>query len=285
MFVLPILRVVRLLPLVALAAVGGCFATRSDVRVVQTDVASLRLEMVRSDAQLRADLQGAAAVVAAVADSLSKLSARMVSVQGDVRSESRAIKEQLLQIQTLLGQNEQTMRRLRAELEARNTQPAPPPSGATGMPGNTLPAGSGTTTGGTAPPATVPTNDTEGPAVLFTNGSDLLNRGSVAAARSLFQELLLKHPNSDLAPNAQNSLGESYFREKSYAAADAAFAAVLASWPTHPKAANALYKRGLILEMQNNRAAAMKIYAEVVARFPGTNEADFAAEKLKARLQ
>ena len=44
-------RVWRLVPLVALVATGGCFATRGDVRIVQNDVLSLRSEMLRQQQQ------------------------------------------------------------------------------------------------------------------------------------------------------------------------------------------------------------------------------------------
>ncbi|HYW33226.1 MAG TPA: tetratricopeptide repeat protein [Gemmatimonas sp.] len=277
---LPVSRAARLVPLTALFAVGGCFATRSDVRVVQTDVASLRLEMVRNDAQIRADIQAVTALVNAASDSLGRLSARTVSVQGDVRGESRAIKEQLLQIQSLLGQSDQTLKRLRADLEARNNQQqqmaqpvgVPPAAGA---PGSAVP-----------PTAVAPLADSSGPgpAALYTNGRDQLSRGSNGTARMLFQKLLLDYPTSDLAPEAQISIADSYLKEKNYPAAESAYAAVVTSYPTHPKAATALYKRGTVFELQNNLPEARKFWSEVIARYPRSDEAGLAAERLKARL-
>ncbi|MES2522214.1 MAG: tetratricopeptide repeat protein [Gemmatimonadota bacterium] len=278
---LPVSRAARLVPLTALFAVGGCFATRSDVRVVQTDVASLRLEMVRNDAQIRADLQAATALISAASDSVRALNARTVSVQGDVRGESRAIKEQLLQIQSLLGQSDQTLRRLRADLEARNNQaPVSPP--AMSVPPVGAPAGSVPPAGAPTPPAADTTGP--GPSTLYTNGRDQLARGSNGTARMMFQELLLKYPTSDLAPEAQISIADSYLKEKNYPAAESAYAAVVTSYPTHPKAATALFKRGTVFEQQNNLPEARKFWSEVIARYPRSNEAELAAERLKARF-
>ena len=46
-------RVWRVLPLVALVATAGCFATRGDVRIVQSDIASLRAEILKNQLEQR----------------------------------------------------------------------------------------------------------------------------------------------------------------------------------------------------------------------------------------
>jgi tol-pal system protein YbgF len=271
-------RLLRIVPLGALAALGGCFATRSDVRVVQTDVASLRMEMVRNDAQIRADLAATTTLLRSAMDSLNQLGARTISVQGDVRGETRSIREQLLTIQTLLGQSQANINRLRAELEARNNAPPPPvippvtdPT-TTGVTGATGATG---TTGAVAPPVG------PGPAQLYEQARGHLNRGSLSTARGLLQDLLLRYPTSDLAPEAQSSIGETYFREKNYPAADAAFANVVASYPTSPRAPTSLYKRAQIKELENNPTEAKKLFTEVTTRFPRSDEAALAADWLK----
>ena len=261
-------RLSRIIPLGALAALGGCFATRSDVRVIQTDVASLRMEMVRNDAQIRTDLQQTAEMLRAATDSVMRLSARTVSIQGDVRGESRIIREQLLQIQSLLGQSAATINRLRAEME--RTGGAPPPA-------SFPPAG------GAVPPAdsAAPVVSTTGPVQLYQNGRDQLNRGSVSTARGLFQELLLKYPSSDLAPDAQYFIAESFARERNVVAADAAYAAVVTNYPAHGYAATALFKRAGLAEGRNDAAEARRLYGEVVSKYPRSDEAALAASKIK----
>src|SRR5687768_4324490 len=130
-------RLSRIASLGALAALAGCFATRNDVRVVQTDVASLRMEMVRNDAQIRSDLAATTALLRAATDSVMQLSARTVSIQGDVRGETRNIREQLLAIQQLLGQSQATINRLRADIERSTAAPPAPVVPPVGIPGAT----------------------------------------------------------------------------------------------------------------------------------------------------
>ncbi|MEO7520501.1 MAG: outer membrane protein assembly factor BamD [Gemmatimonas sp.] len=273
------LRRFRILPLGALVAMGGCFATRSDVRVVQTDVASMRMEMVRSDAQIRADLAATTTLLRAAMDSLNQVGARTVSVQGDVRGETRSIREQLLQIQTLLGQSQANINRLRADMEARNNAPPAAVIPPVGAPGVSSVSGAGAT-GTVMPPE--PVSQT-GPNQLYQEGRDQLTRGSASTARMLFQKLLLDFPTSDRAPDAQYWIAESHFKEKNYAAADATFGAVLASFPDHPTAATSMFKRGLIKEIENNPTEARRIFTEVTTRYPRSPEADLAAARLKGR--
>jgi tol-pal system protein YbgF len=273
-------RVWRLLPLTALVAVGGCFATRSDVRIVQSDVASLRTELLRNDAEQRATLAQAMKLLAAATDSLTRISARTVGIQGDVRGEMRGVKEQLLQVQTLLGQSQANINRIRSELEARAGEAAAPPPVATATPVT------GTTPPLSTPPATgVPPADSTargpGPSQLYTNGLDQMKRGSTSTARTLFQELLSTYPGSDLAPAAQFYIAESLNKEKNLAGADVAYAAVVTKYGDSPFAPTALYKRALIAVQQGNTADARRLLNDVISRFPKSDEAELAADELK----
>ncbi len=272
-------RVWRLLPLTALFAVGGCFATRSDVRIVQSDLASLRTELLRNDAEERATLAQAMKLLAAATDSLTRISTRTVGIQGDVRGEMRLVKEQLLQVQTLLGQSQANINRIRSELEARaNEAAAPPPvtGGAAVPPTGTMPP--------TAAPAGVPADSTSrgpGPSQLYTNGMDQMKRGSTSTARTLFQELLSTYPGSDLAPQAQFWIAESLNREKNLAGADVAYAAVVTKYGDSPVAPTALYKRALIAVQQGNTVDARRLLNDVISRYPKSDEAVLAADELK----
>lgn len=289
-------RVRQIAPLATFVVLGGCFATRSDVRIVQSDVASLRTEMLRNDSEQRAALAQAIKLLAAVNDSLTRISSRTVSLQGDVRGEMRSVKEQLLQIQALVGQSQANLNRMRSEIEERNrAQMAPPPY----IPGQSPPTTA-------APPTAVqlPPTDTAGtasraaadsvaraaldsamrqpgPAQLYQSGVDLLKRGSNATARTVFQELLSVYPGSDLAPDAQYYIAESLDKEKNLAGADAAYGAVVTKYPDSRWAATALYKQAQIAVAQGNIAEAKKKLEEVIKRFPRSNEAELAADQLK----
>ncbi len=269
-------RVRRLVPLVVLVTTGGCFATRGDVRIVQSDIAALRAELLRSQlAQHEALIQNRQ-MLERTGDSLSKVSARTVSIQGDLRGELRAIREQILQVQTLLGQSQATLARLRSEIESRSAPPvAPPPAGTVSL---------ATSAGGrpTSPtvvdsmPARAP-----GPNQLYTDGRDQLTRGSSATARIYFQELLTNYPTSDYAPDAQFWIGESFAKEKNLPAADAAYAAVVSAHPSAAKAPTALYKRAQLMLQQGNSPQAKQLLEQVIARYPRSDESELAAEQLK----
>lgn len=274
-------RVVKFVPLVALAATGGCFATRGDVRILQGDIAQMRTDVLKNQQEQRDALNQVARQLQVASDSLARVSARTVGLQGDVRGETRAIREQLLQVQTLLGQSQATIARLRSELEAVRNAATPPP-GAPATPG-TAPSG---TPAGTTPPkapgdsaaaaATQP-----GPSQLYQKGLDLINRTSYATGRAVLQEMLTTYPTSDLAPDAQYYIAESLFKEKNWAAADPAYAAVVSSYPNSSRVRNALYKRGQVAVQLGNIPQARQYFEQVIARFPRSDEAELAAETLK----
>ena len=279
-------RVRRLAPLTALVAVGGCFATRADVRVVQGDIASLRTELLRNDAEARETLAQVTRALQAANDSLRVLGAREISIQGDLRGGTRSIQEQLLNIQQLLGQSTQRINQLRAEIEQRNLQQqmVPPPSPTTGTPpaGGTPPTNPPTGAGAVKDSAAVPpVQQTLGPTQLYNNGLDNLRRGSFATARTLLQELLAVYPTSDHAPNAQYYIGESYEREKNLTAADAAYAAVVAKSPDAERAPTALFKRAKIAQQQGDVAKARQLAEEVKTRYPRSDEAALVEDFLK----
>lgn len=278
-------RVWRVLPLTALAAVSGCFATRNDVRIVQSDLVALRTELLRNDADQKAALAQAMSVLAAATDSLARISNRTVSIQGDVRGEMRAVKEQLLQVQTLLGQSQANLNRLRATIEANtNAAPVAPPSPPLGTTPatSTTPVGAAPGSPSVVPPAADSTAQRgPGPTQLYQNGVDLMKRGSTNTARTVFQELLSTYPTSEFAPDAQYYMAESLRTDKNWAAADAAFAAVVTKYPDSPRAPTSHFKRAQIALQQGNTAEARKLFTEVVSRFPKSAEADLAAEQLR----
>ncbi len=270
-------RMWRVVPLVALVATGGCFATRGDVRIVQSDISSLRAEILKHQLEQREALTQTMRMLQVAGDSLSKVSARTVAIQGDVRGEMRAIREQMLQVQTLLGQSQATIARLRSEIESRSAAVvAPPPAGTVPPP---VPP-----TGARTPAPTVfdsAAARAPGPNQLYIDGRDQLTRGSSATARIYFQELLTNFPTSDYAPDAQFWIAESFAKEKNLPAADAAYAALVSAHPTSAKAPTALYKRAQLVLQQGNTPQARQLLEQVIARYPRSDEAELAAEQLK----
>ncbi len=296
-------RARRWVPLVALVAASGCFASRGDMRVLQGDIATLRTELARAQQGQQDALTRVLQQLGVVGDSLARLSVRTVAMQGEQRGDVRAVREQLLQVQTLLGQSTATIARLRAEIEeARNAvpvwTPVPPTDPAArpadkpaeregGRSADKAPARGGKEAakdagkGSTADSVTPALAPTPGPNQLFTAGRDQLNRGSTSTARTLFQELLTTYPDHELAGEAQYWIAESLAKEKKPAAADAAYAAVVAAYPNDKVAPNALYKRAQLAVGQGNLAQARQLLQQVIARYPRSDEAVLAADQLK----
>jgi len=312
-------RARRLLPLAALLAAGGCVATRADMRVLQGDIAVLRTELARNHQAQQDAVTRALQQLGVLGDSLTRVSARTVAIQGDQRGDMRAVREQLLQLQTLLGQSAATIARLRAEIEeARAAAPVwvpvppaeasgkadsatdrgtekgtekgvekgtggktPPSSRGAAAKGGATGASTGTPAGAVDTAATRPAPPAPGPNQLYASGRSQLSRGSTTTARTLFQELLVSYPDHELAGEAQYWIAESLAKEKKGAAADAAYAAVVATFPDHPMAPNALYKRAQLAVAQGTVPQARQLLQQVIARYPASDEAVLAADQLK----
>lgn len=247
----------------ALLLTGACFATQSDVRVLQTDVAALRADRARSDSAMRENLSQAIAAMGGVTDSMRALSARMLKFQGDMREDLFAMGQQLITIQELTGQSQRRLQELRSSLEERQQQVA---AERATVSGDTVAAAAAATTG---------------PNQLFQSSLDQLRRGSAGAARAGFEELLRQHPTSDVADDAQFYLAEAFSAEGNIAAADSAYGLVVVVYPQSPRAPTALYKRALSFEARGNGTAARAALNELVQKYPRSDEATLARERLR----
>ncbi len=262
-------RLALLTPLAALA-VSGCFATRSDMRILQGDIAAFRTENARADSARARQIATVAASLGVVGDSLREVSTRLGRFQGDTRGDIRQIQQQLIQIQELTGQSQRNLQNLRAAMEASAQQPQAPPPVAP-VPGDTskMAAAPG------APAA-------PGPNQLYQLAQDQLRRASYGAARAGFEELLRLYPTSDLAPESMFYIAESYAAEGSPASSDSAYALVVSKYPKSTKAATALYKMGLSLARQGKKADARAAMDRVVREYPNSDDAELARDWLRS---
>ena len=273
---------VRRLAPVAFAATGACFATQSDVRVLQTDVQTLRAERHRQDSLMLQRFDALMASLRTTNDTVRALSDRVTRLQGDVRGDLFQMNQQLLQIQELTGQSQRRLQELRSSLEARQQDvapvtpvtpsPAPRDSAAPGAPGAQAPAA--------AAPAG-PSAGSPGPNQLFQSSLDQLRRGSPGSARRGFEELLRLYPTSDVAGEAQFYIGEALAAEGNLSAADTAYGTVVARYSESARAPTALYKRALLLQQRGNIAMARTALNDLVRRYPRSDEAQLARERLR----
>lgn len=268
----------RLAP-VALVATGACFATQSDVRVLQTDVQTLREERHRQDSLMLQRFDQLMASLRTTNDTVRALSDRVTRLQGDVRGDLFQMNQQLLQIQELTGQSQRRLQELRSSLEARQQEVAPvTPSSMT--PAQT-PRDSAAASGAQVPAPAGPPAGSPGPNQLFQSSLDQLRRGSPGSARRGFEELLRLYPTSELAGEAQFYIGEALAGEGNLAAADTAYGTVVARYSESPRAPTALYKRALLLQQRGNIAMARTALNELVRRYPRSDEAQLARERLR----
>jgi tol-pal system protein YbgF len=296
------LAVLRVATLASLAAATAC-ATRSDVRVLQNDIRVMRMESLQADSARRAQLDAVIAALGRTQDSLRLMHAQVVKFEGDSRGEMYALGQQLIQVQELTGQSQRRLQELRGSLEQRaaetqapatipstaspqqaapqttTPQPAPgvAPAGTSGTAPNAQ--GSAAAPNVTASAGTAPAGP--GPNQLFQLALDQLRRGSAVAARSGFQDLLRQYPTSDVAPEAQFYIAQSFETEGSIAAADSAYALVVSRYPQSARAPSALYKRALALQAQGKVQAARAALDQVIRQYPRSDEAVLARDRLR----
>ncbi len=249
-------RLVRSLAPVAFLVTGACFATRSDVRVLQGDLNNVRAEIARNDAVQAAALRSLLATLTVLNDSLRSASTRLARFQGDTKNELYAIRQDLITIQSLTGQTQERLNRIRTEMEERNQQAA------NAVQGDSASAG-------------------PGPSQLLQMGKAQLNRGSFGTARTAFQELLSRYPTSDLAADAQFQIAESFHSEGNSKGADSVYRIVETQYPQAPQAATALYKRALSLIRAGQARDGRVALEQVVQKYPRSDEAELARNRLK----
>jgi len=254
---------------------SACFATRNDVRILQEDILSLRTMQARADSARARQLVDISTTLSttlvSVRDSVRELGTRLVSFQGATRQELYSLGQQLLQLGALMGQSQAAMQNFRADIEERNRQ-AMEQIIRSGAPA--------ATPGDTTKPVTTPVTLTEGPNVLYQIGRDQFAAQSWRAAREALTELLTKHPNSDLAPNAQALIGETFDAEGNRVEGDSVFRLVVTRYPTSDAASNSLYKLGLSLARQGKRADARATMQQVVKNYARSDAASLASDWL-----
>lgn len=282
-------RLPRLLlaPAVLLTA-GACFATRSDLRIVQGDVLAVRdsvraarLAAERRDSLARVATDSALArVVAAlvtVGDSVVSIRGATQRMDGALREDLHVIRQQLITIQELTGQSQRRIQELRADLESdaadRASAPVVPPAA-----GDTT---RGTTTVGAAGGAGTPTGP--GPAQLYQLGQDQLRRGSNTAARGAFTTLLAQHPQSDFAPDALYGIAETFTAEGNGVRADSVYNLVATRYPQSERAPIALYKRATAYRLVGQAERAQSLYRQIVETYPNSESARLAQGFLTSR--
>ncbi len=253
----------------AVLAVGACFATRGDVRVLQNDIGTLQAAAARAahaDTLQSQQLRQIVRALGDVADSLRLATVTLHRFQGDVSMSMHGVEQQLLTIQELTGQSRKQLESMRAQIETRANEAAyaVPPAPGTGAPA--------------APPAG---QAAPGPYQLMELGRQQLARGASSAARAAFSDLLLQYPTSDLAPDAQFNIAEAFAAAGSVVEADSVYALVVDKYPASDRAPTALYKRAVALKVAGQTRQARVLLQQVLDKYPKSDAAVLAASLLR----
>lgn len=250
------MKVWQFLAPVAAIAATGCFASKSDITLLQDEIRSMRAVQARADSAQLARADEALTLMRRTNDSLRVLTQRMNAFQATMSGELFEMGKQLITIQELAGMSSRRIMDLRAAMEERSQSMQPDTSASAAAAG-------------------------PGPAQLFTAASDLMRRGSYGTARQGFEELLRRYPNFDQASLALLYIGQTYAEERRIAEADSVYSQVVRQYPRTPDAATALYKYGISQLNQGKTAAGRAALNRILREFPNSTEAELARDRLR----
>src|SRR3989475_10366420 len=185
-----------------LGLAAGC-ALKGDVRKVELQVAALKADAARADADRAAQIDSVLKLLAAVQQAVAAQQAYLVRFRGDVRTDLVGVQQQLVTVQELTGQSQQRLSELRARIEERAQQLVP----ALDTSGARAPVGpSGNPVG-------------PGPAQMYDLSLQQYRRGSLGTARLGFREFLRVYPGDERAADALFYIGEPFAAESPDSAA------------------------------------------------------------------
>jgi tol-pal system protein YbgF len=252
--------------LVVASGLPGC-VSKSDVQLVQGEVALLRAETMRRDSTRAAQLGEVLQIQRQIMDSLTASRRAVGQLKGDISSDLYNIQQQLVQLQELTGQSQQRLSELRTQLEARGAQieTTAPPGGAPALGDTAQPAGGASASADQ----------------MYEASLAQLRRGSTSTARLGLRELLRNYPTSQRTPDALYFIGQSYAAEDPDSAG-AYYTQVVDKYATSARAPSALYNLGLLAERRKDSSKAKDAYQRVVQKYPQSDEAALARDRLKA---
>jgi len=248
--------------LAAVLSVSSC-ATKRDVRDLQAELTTELRRIAAAQDSLRVFIMEQSLQTQ---DTLRNASRELVDIRGDVLNQLTRIGNKLDQIGELAGQNSLNIASLRDQMQtARRPVSSSNPSGDEGDFG----AGGGVMSEGS------------GAADASYNAAmRQYNRGSLTAARAAFQQFLLSHPSSDLAPQAHYYLADVMVQSEELEPAIEEFSKVFELFPSATVVPDALYRVGLLHMELGNENDAEAFFERVVNTYPDSRVAEFARARL-----
>lgn len=245
-----------LLTAAAVVLMSGC-ATKGDLRNLQTEIRALS---ARQDS-LMDDLRRG---MLSTQDTIRGQSLQLFDFRGEIFRQLREISDGLARVEALSGENQRSIAGVRDQMaNLRRAPVSGPVEGAEA--GVTEPAGGG---GG----------DAQG---IFNAAVGQFNRGSLATARSAFQQFLLAYPGHTLAPDARFYLADILVQENRIEDALDAFLEIPQMFPTAGKVPDAMYRAARLQVELGQTSEARATLERIVNTYPGTGVAVLAEELLR----
>jgi tol-pal system protein YbgF len=188
----------------------------------------------------------------------------------------RAVRESVLDMNTRMGKLDAKIADLENLINTVRAPAAAPPPAAGLAPGETTP---GAVPGGA--PAAAPQGVQAG--TLYTSAYSDMIAGKYDIAFQEFSDYLKYFGNTDLAPNAQYSIADIYYRKADYTDASTAFDAVLEKFPEGAKTPDARYMKAMCLVKLGKDDAAGREFREIYKRY--VNDRPDIAAKAKEQLR
>jgi TolA-binding protein len=251
--------------LLGFLAAGSACATKGQVRLLEGELRSLRVETARRDSVRAAALAAIITLEQRIIDSLAAGREALRTLDVRLQSDLTDVQRQLVQVQELTGQSQQRLTQLKAQIDTRAEQ-----AEAAGL---SLPVGRPDSAGRLGPAA--PSADQ-----MYQSARNQQTRGALGTARMGYQELLKTYPTHTLVPDALFYIGESFGSEAPDSAI-AYYTQVVGRYKTSPRASTALFRMGRIEEVRRNTSAARTYFERLVREYPTSDDADLARERLK----
>ena len=231
--------------------------------MVTAACASGDAERARRSAEV-ADLHGQFADVKKNQDAASRERTRLAeqvksidAQQAFVLVETKAVRQELDQLQKEVGQVSSALHELRLAIEDVERKAAAPPAAASAV---------------AAKPGSEDAREAS-PEKLYASAMASFRSEDHGQAVLEFSELVNRFPQHPLASNSQYWIGEVYYRQRDFRQALVEFQKLVDGYPQSAQVPEALLKLGLCHRDLKDTAAARESFERVVKGYPGTNAA------------
>lgn len=229
---------------------AGC-ATKSDVRMLQQDIAQLR---ARQDSTLRETQRQNRMLL----DTLRNIFDVQRNLGGQTSTRFQDIERQLSQLEEMLNQTRLLIGQLTQRLDQQAAPQVSPVAGGAGA---------------------VSQGEVE---AMYAAAVEKMREGSYATAMAGFVQLVEQYPTDARAAEAQFQIGEIHYLQERWSDAIDALAKIEEQWHDSPRAPDALLRAGIIAQERNMRTRARELYQRVRQSYPGSDAAQEAARRLRS---